>query len=1254
MQILYIELHPRNEASVELRYQKLNGQGYEKQILQISEIADLIALAERDIYVSMSDPVAMGKQLFGWLDGEGRWLSRALADCQGELLVLAIANLAKLPHLPWEVLHDREGFLIDRTYPKVVPVRWTKGEVVASEPADRPLRVMFMATDPEGVEPRLNFEGEEGRILDATRGAALTLRVEESGCVSELKKTWRRYGDNHFDVFHLTGHASIADDGQPFFITETETGDRYDAKAGEIVDALRFRLPRLVFLSGCRTGQAGEQGATPSMAEALLNLGLTAVLGWGRPIGDDVATLAAACLYESLASANSLVEAIAATYQKLREENIPNWYLLRLYGRGKLDVSLAALVLPLGDRLLPLSSEIEQLFLDPDDATTPRVVRREDFVGRRRILQSSLRRLQGSDLGVLLHGMGGLGKTTVAKRLLERIADPQNSNYDTIFNFKQFDEGKLLQDLARNCTSEAGHEILNGRLPLMQKLTKFLKEGMNDKDRCLMFVLDDFEENLEENVNGVWVLKFEVVEPLMALVSAIARSGLRHRLIVTCRYDFNLPDVALNARLFRVPLFSLRGVDLKKKCDRLAGFQLPMLSREEAEPLVALQKQAIAVADGNPRLLEWLAAILPNDLLTEAQKQEVLDRMMAKQIEFRENILAETLMAQQSPDLREMLKLGLVFDLPVPELVFAKVCEGVENLKSHQVRAKAISLLEVNGDLYRVPKILVELLSPEFTQEIYATASRELYRVWFQESESSTEEQKLEIHRLALLGDEKEIAVKIGVILTSQWKNKSRFREAIHLCESTLKITDDYRILHQLARSQKVLGEVELAKNNYQKALDASPSETTDEQSEKAAIIHNLAVIYAQQGQVDQAIDLYQQSLEIKERIGDVQGRAATLSQMGILLQNQGKVEEALALHQQSLELKESIGNLQGKATSLSQIAMIYNQQGQVEQAIALYQQSLEIWDRIGDVQGKAATLHQMAGIYNRQGQVDQAIALYQQSIDIEERIGNVQGKAATLHQMAGIYADQGQVDQAIALYQQSVDIEESIGDVQGKAATLHQMAMIYAQQGQVEQAIDLYQQSLEITDRIGDVQGKAATLAQMANIYQSQGLVDKAFEQYHQVLEIARQIGAVELEATMSHQIALIYANQGQVDEALKRYQKATEIYESIGNIGYKAATLHQMAGIYAQQGQVDQAIALYQQSLEIKERIGDVQGKAATLAMMGVLSANNGDFQTAISYLQESLTILQHLKSPDAATVQSWLEQVQQIQKSPPLQGG
>jgi len=1091
------------------------GKGYELQILQLSEIQELIALAERDIYTSLPDPVAMGKKLFAWLDGTGRWLSRALETCREEVLVLAIANLAKLPHLPWEVLHDREGFLIDRTYPQVVPVRWVKAELDAQkrlQPADRPLRVMFMATDPEGVEPRLDFEAEEGRILDATRALNLTLRVEESGCVSELKKTWRRYGENHFDVFHLTGHAAIAEDGEPFFVTESETGDRHDAKAREIAEALRFRLPRLVFLSGCRTGQSGKEGVVPSMAEALLDLGLTAVLGWGRPIGDDAATKAAACLYEALAAGLSLVAAIATTYQKLREAKVANWYLLRLYGRGDLAVSLEALVEPMGDRL-PMISDIEQLFLDPNDATTPRVVRREDFVGRRRILQTCLRRLAGSDLGILLHGMGGLGKTTIAKRLLERIADPQASNYDTIFIYKQLDEDKLVRELSGQCESELGHEILNGKLPLMQRLTKFLKDGLNQSDRRFMFVLDDFEENLED-VDGAWVLKPQVVQPLMALVEAIARSGMPHKLIVTCRYDFTLPDLRLNARLLRVPVQGLRGADLKKKCDRLMVFQPPVVmrgasvaEREDAERLASLQKRAIEVADGNPRLLEWLAAILPVDVLTEAQKLEILDAMRSEETRFRENILARELLDRQSEDLRRMLALGLVFDLPVPEVAFEKVCEVVENLKSHQSRAVAIGLLEVNGDLYRVPKILVELLAPEFSQELYATAARELDRVWWEESETSTEEQKLEIHRLAILGDEKEIAVKIADSLARNWNRKSRFREAIQICKSTLEVTEDYRILHQLARSQEVLGEVDLAVFNYQKALENSPSETTDEQKEKAAIIHNIAGIYTQQGQVEQAIALYQQSLEITDRISDVQTKAATLGQMAKIYKSKGLIDKAFEQYQQVLEIAQQIGHVQYEATTLHLMADIYADQGDVDQASALYQQSLEICEQIGNIQGKAATLGAMAKIYESQGLVNKAFEQYQQVLEIARQLGYVELEATMLHQIAGIYTQQGQIEEALNFYQQAIDTYDRIGNIGYKAATLHEMAGIYSQQGEVEQAITIYQQSLEINQRIGNVLAKSHTLANMGRLLANNGGFQAATPYFQESLTILQHI---------------------------------------------------------------------------------------------------------------------------------------------------
>jgi len=62
----------------------------------------------------------------------------------------------------------------------------------------------------------------------------------------------------------------------------------------------------------------------------------------------------------------------------------------------------------------------------------------------------------------------------------------------------------------------------------------------------------------------------------------------------------------------------------------------------------------------------------------------------------------------------------------------------------------------------------------------------------------------------------------------------------------------------------------------------------------KAATLHCLAMIYANQGKIDQAIALYQQSLETDEKIGDVQGKAATLHQLaGILALSDAKMNQA-------------------------------------------------------------------------------------------------------------------------------------------------------------------------------------------------------------------------------------------------------------------------------------------------------------------------------------------------------------------------
>ncbi len=1065
MKILHLDLKTVQDDYVEFRYFLDNPNHCESRRLCLTEITDLIGIAEQDYYVALPESYAVtGKQLFDWLDGTERLFSRKIGELGRESIILAISTAEKLAHLPWEVLHDGHSFLVAKPLP-IVPIRWMSSDTIKKlsvdeeKPENRALNLLFMAASPQDVKPVLDFEKEEALILTATKEAKqdLALIVEESGCLKELRYLIDSHDKGYFDILHLTGHATINDNGEPRFCTETETGKNYPASGQDIANSFKFRLPKLLFLSGCRTGQRGKSGSVPSLAEELLDFGAKAVLGWGKKVGDGDATAAAAALYKSLAAGYELTEALAATYQVLIAKKARDWHLLRLYVAANLPINLVTTVKTPRRKRAPKPTVTEQ-FLDAAGKQV-KVPSREAFVGRRRPIQKCLKALNSDLVGVLIHGMGGLGKSSLASRLCDRL-----TQFDKIVWSGKVDEASLLSKLGdklprlqREALQRDDDELKFRLRDLFLGLEKMAiaseKQESGGKLQPFLLVLDDFENHLESRPNSGWVLQPEMARILEALVWAITETNAPHRLILTCRYDFDSQQL----RYFhKQSLDGFKGADLQKKCSQLDAFA------PESQVDGELKSQAKNLADGNPRLLERLNLVL---LAKQLDVTAILAQMQQKTAEFREDILNQELLKQLSLELTNMLELALVYHLPVPRAGIAAVCTNIVDIDKNIDRAIALGLLEVSPDSsLRVPRIL-GLNLPEDSEGLHRQAAEFLYRLWWEEAESSSEEQGLEIHRLAMLGKVEKIAVEIAGVVTTRWKNQSRFREAVKTCKETLAVFPDYRIFHTLARSEAALGEIDAAKKDYQQALDECPP---TEEREKASIIHNLAIIYANQGEVARAIELYQESLQLKEKIGDVQGKAASLHQLARIDANQGEVARAIELYQESLQLHEKIGDIQGKAASLHQLAGIYANQGEVPRAIELYQESLQLKEKIGDVQGKAASLHQLAGIYANQGEVAPAIAFYQQSLEIYQKIGDVQGKAATLHQLAGIYANQGEVEKAIAFYQESLELKEKIGNLQGKAATFAMLGQLLAdEKGDFDQALNYLQQSLEILQHL-------------------------------------------------------------------------------------------------------------------------------------------------------------------------------------------
>jgi tetratricopeptide (TPR) repeat protein len=980
-----------DQQLAELRYWLPGQTQYKSRKLALAEVVELYDFIDRDFSTRNLNLLQLGRRLFDWLDGTERWLAQAIAggasgaiEQQGRDLVLAIDAQDQLGGLPWEILADAQGFLVGRS---IVPIRVIGGFGQLKKPivpAPHELRALFMATDPDEASG-LSYEEEEALILEATEQLGMELRVEESGCLEELADLWRRY-EGRFQVFHLTGHANIQD-GVPYFVTESLEGDRVAAQVADLAAVFSFRYPTLIFLSGCRTGESASKGVTSSLAARLVVAGAPAVLGWGRSVSDLGATAAAMVLYQRLSQGFTVAQSLALTYQELLKVEVPDWCLLRLY--AKFDC-WGKLVLPPGDAVRwrrPEASEDEE-FLDAQGLV--RVAGKNAFVGRRRYLQQGLKALKSSrNLGVWLYGLGGAGKSSIACRLLDRLA----SSYQKLVFTGVFDESLLVKKLIDEFADKQA--ALTSEGSLVQRLTTALKDVGQRQNERIVFLLDNFEDNLEMLADGKWVLKAAVVEPLQALLNGIIKSQVPHRVIVTSRYDVVLPggfDSSARTKgdrqIHRLAVGGM-GRDRQKLYRRLAAFRSDSLVDK------GLQAKAQEIADGYPRLMGWL-----NDVLLDERTDSelILLAMEGKQQDFLENILAGELLVQQEPGLVEMLERGMLFELPVPLVVLQSICADLVGFEGFVERARALGLLEAGlmDKLVRVPRVL-GLVVPGNQQELAAIGVPALYRAWITEAELTTEDQRLEIHRLAMLAGNAEMAIKMAQSLSNSWVDKSRYRETKKLCKSTLDLQADASLLSSLARAERNLGEVGAVEQHCLDALKICPDE---EKATKAEIIHNLAIIYESRGKLKEALKYCEQSIEIQKEIGNRQGEAASLHQMSIIYQTLGDLPQALTLSQQSIEIKKEIGDRQGEAASLHQMSIIYQTLGDLPQALTLSQQSIEIKKEIGDRQGEAASLAQMAATAYQQGDAAQVQELCLQAIALLSSIGDYGGLITTLRNL--------------------------------------------------------------------------------------------------------------------------------------------------------------------------------------------------------------------------------------------------------------
>jgi len=532
---------------------------------------------------------------------------------------LGIEVAGELQGLPWEAL-ALPGTLTPLALHPLLAVYRQQGTGGVPVPAVAgPLRVLIAISAPvSGGGGVLDYERELRNMLAAVRGARqgqARIRIVHFATTSEIRAA---LAAEPAHVLHLSGH------GRPGAIElEDEDGN------ARVLDAQRFVaeaippgiMPPVIAMSACYSDTAAA--ADVSFAAALMGLGATAVIGTETAVTDVYATRVFSRIYGELAAAE-VPEVIAAVAQARRtvQQELTDSPDPRDRQLAKLGEWAVLTVLATAGSVTMIDPSAELAAEGQDTAAPgPRVpsglLAREagEFVGRRRAQRRwPAELLAPTGAGLVLYGIGGVGKTTLAAELIGRIAERDPDRLPVIAASSLKGGGTVTVDRVFTALARALRRRSDGARPGLDRAADRAEQPDRDWQERLdelredvldvlpvLIVLDNFEDNLTpQSAPGRPGWRTVADQDLAALLAALATQPGRCRLLITSRYPFVLPGQAEWVLSFQ-PIGPLSLAETMK-----LAWALPALDKLTQAEL----EQVWQMVGGHPRCLEYLDALL--------------------------------------------------------------------------------------------------------------------------------------------------------------------------------------------------------------------------------------------------------------------------------------------------------------------------------------------------------------------------------------------------------------------------------------------------------------------------------------------------------------------------------------------------------------------------------------------------------------------------------------------------------------------
>ena len=328
------------------------------------------------------------------------------------------------------------------------------------------------------------------------------------------------------------------------------------------------------------------------------------------------------------------------------------------------------------------------------------------------------------------------------------------------------------------------------------------------------------------------------------------------------------------------------------------------------------------------------------------------------------------------------------------------------------------------------------LQQPQITQE-QRISILELLMATYQSqgNDQAVLKAQTQLKQLGLQSKNRSVNARTYFNLGQSYQDLGNNPLAIQNFKHAAKIYRELKDTQKELRALNQLGKIYIQLSDYQRASDIQKRAFSimgelSGTPEADEMLSQISIVQERFNRPGFALVLHQINLLNRRNQGDRQGEALALSQLGRFHLSLGILDKALNYYQQSLNLLQKLEDPQGIATILNAIGSIYSSQNQLTQGLPYIEQALEIHKQQADPTGIAIALNNLGWTHEQLGDLPKAEKILKKTISLhrqnrqdnlnEHQVSLFEEQARTYRILQRVLVAQGKSDEALVIAEQS------------------------------------------------------------------------------------------------------------------------------------------------------------------------------------------------------------------------------------------